>query len=196
MSTTFSMAPEVEEIARPIVAEYHRHLITFEVRIEYVFRDDVPKQGGKQTWATARKVSSLNAFLANSEEHEENAPFFCIVVSNPIWNKLKYDQKIALIDHELCHCGAEEVKVEEGKFEVKLSIIPHDLEEFRSVVARHGYWAPDVKAFAKTVNDHQDSLPFGDSDGGISSITMTHGDNSVKVSKEQFDRDIDAILKR
>jgi hypothetical protein len=43
------------------------------------------------------------------------------------------------VDHELTHCDVDE--------EGKLSLRPHDLEEFNVIVRRYGLWRAEVQLF-------------------------------------------------
>lgn len=141
-------APEVKQIAEELISKYHQHLIDFDVRIEYIYIDKTPKTKGREVWGTCRKISSLNAFLANSQEYSD--PFFVITISEPVWEILPLKSKIALVDHELCHAWAEAQQEEDtdgSEDVVKLSLNPHDLEEFVCIVRRHGLWREDVQAF-------------------------------------------------
>lgn len=142
-------APEVKAIAEDLIPKYHQHLIDFSVKMEYIFVDKTPKGKGREIWGTCRKVSSLNAFLANAQEGSD--PFFVITISEPIWDILPHDKRVALVDHELCHASAEACQKEDDDESdpVKLSIMPHDLEEFACIVRRHGLWRDDVEAFVK-----------------------------------------------
>lgn len=146
MGTKFYPAPEVKEIAERIIPLHHPYLV--DARVDYVFTDKVPKQGGKEVWGTMRKVTSLTAYLgadSNSQAHGEAAPFFVMVISRPVWDELDAKKREALVDHELCHAFCE--LDEEGA--PKLSIVPHDLEEFQAIVKRHGLWRQDVERFVE-----------------------------------------------
>lgn len=145
---TYRPAPEVQQIADELIPKYHQHLIDFSVKLEYIFVDKTPKGKGREVWGTCRKVSSLNAFLANEQEGSD--PFFVIVISEPVWDILPHDKRVALIDHELCHAWAEANQKEDDDGDsdpYKLSVRPHDLEEFTCIVKRHGLWREDVQAF-------------------------------------------------
>jgi len=138
----------VKQIAEDLIPKYHQHLIDFDVRIEYVFIDKTPKAKGREVWGTCRKISNLNAFLANGQDGSD--PFFVITISEPVWEVLPPKSKVALVDHELCHAWAEAQQDEEtdgSEDVVKLSLRPHDLEEFSCVVRRHGLWRDDIQAF-------------------------------------------------
>lgn len=150
----FKDAPEVEAIANHLIPKYHQHLIDFSVRIRYAFVDKTPKSKGKETWGTCRKVSGLNAFLEG--QSEDSDPFFVITISEPVWDVLPHDKRIALVDHNLCHAWAE-AKQQKDEADgdsdmevdnpVKLFMVPHDLEEFSCIVRRHGLWKEDICDF-------------------------------------------------
>lgn len=159
MPATYSSAPEVAAIARSIIEEHHTHLLSHDVRVEFLFVEPTPKSKGKEVWGKAQKVTSLAAFLASPEPDdtdEANKPFFAITIARAIWIWLKPAQRAALIDHELCHCWAE--PDENG--DVALSILAHDLEEFNAVVQRHGIWRGDVGRFAEVARDAQLRMPL------------------------------------
>jgi hypothetical protein len=146
-SAKYHPAPEVREIAERLITKYHQHLLDFNVKLEYVFVDKTPKAKGIEIWGTCRKVSSLNAFLANAQDGSD--PFFVITISEPVWDVLPPDKREALVDHELCHAWAEASQKEDDDESdpVKLSVRPHDLEEFSCIVRRHGLWRDNVKSF-------------------------------------------------
>lgn len=159
MPAIYSPAPEVATVARSIIEEHHAHLLSHDVRVEFLFVSPTPKSKGREVWGKAQKVTSLAAFLANGDAEDEesaNKPFFAIVIAKPIWAWLKPAQRAALVDHELCHCWAE--PDEHG--DVALSIIAHDLEEFNAVVQRHGIWRGDVGRFAEVARDAQLRMPM------------------------------------
>lgn len=149
---TYREAKEVEEIAKDLIQKYHQPLIDFNVDIRYCFVNKTTIKGNKEIWGTCQKISGKNAYLA--ENNPDNEPFFLITISEPVWSILPLDKKEALVDHELCHCFAE-VKQEDddSDFEqdnpVKLSVKPHDLEEFSCIVKRHGLWREEIEDFVK-----------------------------------------------
>lgn len=152
MPQEYQPAPEVEEVARDLIHDYHTHLAA--VRIEFVFASEPIKEKGKSVWGRAKKVTGLNAWLASEiEVRDANPPkeFFVIEVVKPIWLQLDEKSKKALVDHELEHC---EVDIDTSK----LSIRGHDLEEFNSIVRRHGLWKAAVELFLRAANNHQKGL--------------------------------------
>lgn len=163
MAAKFTPAPQVKEAAEPIISEHHEHLIKHQVRIEYLFTDKAQTTGGKQTWGTARKISSLAAFLAGEPDRNDDVlgePFFVITIWEDLWKRLDEPMRAALLDHELCHCGAEY----DDKGKTKLFIIPHDLEEFSAIYARHGAWSAAIREFLRAGMD-AGQTDFGDFSG-------------------------------
>ena len=172
MTTEYRPAPEVKEIAEPLIAEHHQHLIGH--RIEYLFRDAARESNGMTVLGTASVVKGRQAFLArssmliadtgeilslDSDDFVEPAPFFVIEIASDTWGEDDPDghrygltdaQRIALVDHELCHC-----RVAKGKLKMRA----HSIEEFTDIVRRHGLWKPDVQWFADVAKGAK-SLPF------------------------------------
>jgi len=148
-SAQYSPAPEVKDIAENLIEKYHGHLTDFSVKLEYVFVDKTPKRNGKEVWATCRRISSINAFLAGGDNGSD--PFFTIVVSEPVWDVLPPAVRVALVDHELCHAWAEANQKEDADEAdaVKLSLKSHDVEEFSCIIRRHGLWREDVADFVQ-----------------------------------------------
>lgn len=143
MSTVYRYAPEVESIARELISEHHRHLVNCNIR--YLFTDKTQKRAGKEVWGTARKISSMSAFLAGEDDPEGNNAFFVMTVSEPVWSFLSPERRRALVDHELCHMY---VDIDDNGA-AKLILLGHDLEEFVQVIQRHGLWRDDVTKFVE-----------------------------------------------
>jgi predicted metallopeptidase len=135
----YGHSDEARKIAERLIPQFHAHLNG--VRIDYIFIDKAPKVEGKEVAGRARKVSGLNAFLACKYEQPEAEDFFVIEIAVPFWERYTAEQRIALVDHELCHCEIDE--------EGSLTMRGHDLEEFTEIVKRHGLWENDVETFAK-----------------------------------------------
>ena len=151
MGAKYWPAREVEKIADDLISNHHKHLTDCSARIRYVFQDKVPKAKGKEVWGTCRKVSGLTAHLEGGSPDDD--PFFVITISQDVWEVLPQDKKVALVDHELCHAWAEvsgQNEDDDGSGSpIKLSVLPHDLEEFSCIVRRHGLWREDIKSFVE-----------------------------------------------
>lgn len=160
--TSYRPPASVKRIATSLIAAHHQHLD--DVRIEYVFRSKAAKSKGKEVWGTARKVTGLNAYLAQGLAHDELPlgddvdDLFAIEIAEDVWSKLNDKQRRALVDHELCHCTVD--VDDEGR--VILGVVGHDLEEFVAIVERHGLWREDVESFTQAAWEAQE-LPLGDS---------------------------------
>lgn len=168
MAVTRELAPEVEEIGRPLIQKHHRHLVDHNVRVDFAFRNDTPKKGRKDQWGECKKVGGLAAYLAGAVTEDDDSPngMFVIEISKPVWGGLSRKRKEALVDHCLCHAWAEKVEREgrggEWISEIRLSVRPHDLEEFGEIVQRHGIWRKDLEGFANEIDRAraQLTLPF------------------------------------
>lgn len=159
MPDKFDEAPVVEKIAEDLISKYHRHLLDFNVKIKYAFINKTPKSKGREVWGSCRKITGPAAFLAKDNPDAE--PFFLITISRDVWDVLPPEKQEALVDHELCHAWAEvkqakeEADVSQDEVDeqiekdnpVKLSVKPHDLEEFSCIVRRHGLWREDIEDF-------------------------------------------------
>lgn len=136
--TTYSQASnEVLTIANQLINQYHEHLAT--ANIGFIFRDKATTSKGKTVYATTKKPPSWLSVY--KELH------FLIEIAQDEWTKLMTDQRIALIDHELCHCGFD------PDDEDKTWIIGHDVEEFREIIGRHGFWNASLLKSSKTFKD-------------------------------------------
>lgn len=145
--TLYYEAEPVEAIAAGLIPQHHPHLHT--VPIRYLFVDPPPVKGGKAKAGTARKVTTLAAYLAGPvadlEGSSHRGSFFVVEVALAWWNgddKLGFEAatpeaRAALVDHELCHLAWDAERDSP-------ILRPHDLEEFVAVVERHGLWRTDV----------------------------------------------------
>lgn len=142
-------APEVADLAQKLIdsVEDHEPLRDPRVRVECVYRDKATRSKGRVQLGKARKVSGLNAFLANPESVQRD--LFVIEIAEDCWDRLTDDQQLALVDHELAHCRVEYDDVGTPQ----LSVVGHDLEEFEQIIRRHGLWQSDVASFGSAVQE-------------------------------------------
>ena len=201
MTVTYRPASEPARIAAKLIDEHHTHLAGF--RIDYVFRSEAAKSGGKTVLGKARKMSGLNAFLATEPDErpadEEDISFFVIELAEDTWSKLSAAQRVALVDHQLCHCVIE--WKDDG--ELVLKIKGHDLEEFRCIVERHGLWDSDVAQFADTIAQAvkarygTPTIPDDDTDGHelarLVGLDLADESMSMSISSEGPSPIVDAI---
>lgn len=135
---SFKDAPEVARIGRELIEAHHVHLL--DTPLVYRFRKGKWNSKGKEVWGTASKVGGINAFEMGEVEA------FRILINEGVWAGLTQEQKLALVDHELSHCVIE--YDEDGVGE--LAIVGHDVEDFRDIIERHGFWNFTTVAFAET----------------------------------------------
>lgn len=152
-------APEVQEIADNLIKTIPEHNHLAFCKVVYLFNQKVQKVRGAEALATASKVTGRTAFFlwegVDTAEFVEPTATFVISVWESGWHELSDSQKIALVDHELCHCKI----IDDGdEGSERLVIKPHDIEEFHSVVYRHGQWRPDIASFVRDAQAGQKRL--------------------------------------
>ncbi|RYG37369.1 hypothetical protein EON81_06920 [bacterium] len=152
-ATEWREAPDLMEMAGPIIAENHPHLIGYPLKI--VWRSKAKKAGhGKVAAGTATITSGIWASLVMTdaekamEGQDAGYKFFLIEIAEDIWESLSEKQRTALIDHELMHCGVVE---DEETGEVKMVVLPHDRELFYAEIERHGLWDPALVKLGDTI---------------------------------------------
>ena len=141
----FDPAEDVEKIAKKLIPKYHSHLAS--CSIAYLFKNKPMKSRGREVCATAEKVSKKNHALCGYH--------FIITVAYPTWKDLSEDVKRAVVDHELEHCFVED---DEKTGEPKYSILPHDVEEFGSIIRRHGLYTTNLVRIGHVVEDALEGL--------------------------------------
>ena len=143
--TQFDPAEEVEKIAKKLLPKYHSHLVN--AKIAYLFINKAMKSKGVEVVATAAKISK--------KQHALCGYHFLITTAYPTWNELSDKQKLAVVDHELEHCFVED---DEKTGEPKYSILPHDVEEFGSIIKRHGLYTTNLVRIGRVVEDALECL--------------------------------------
>lgn len=122
----------VINIAKDLINRYHRELGAAD--IGFIFRDEATTSKGKTVFAKAWKPPAwLQAYKTLD---------FIIEIAEDIWNDLDTDRRIALIDHELCHCD---------NLGDTPSLRAHDVEEFTEIIERHGFWNRDLMSAAPRI---------------------------------------------
>lgn len=149
MSAKHWPAPEAAQIGRRML-EHHPHLLP--IRVEYVFRDEAQKTGGKTVWGRAHRITGFKAMLATADADDSlGTDFFVLEFAWDVWELLSPAQRDALVDHEMSHLGIE--TTDAGN--TRLTLIPHDVEEFVGVVRRHGLWEPNLAALVAAAGPTQ-----------------------------------------
>jgi hypothetical protein len=130
-------------IMRELIARYHDHLSGAKIAIAELL-DVKANVDGVMVLGKCKKGSDLDRELHHFD--------FVILINAHAWKEFKSPQKRALIDHELCHAevvkdrDGELVKDEQGRQCYRTR--KHDIEEFRDIVTRHGFYKADLELFA------------------------------------------------
>jgi predicted metallopeptidase len=126
-------AEQPQALGTVLVDALHRHLV--DARIAWVFVKD-KRERDVVRLGHAAKASTKVRFLA--------AVDYVIELNWTAWCTLSPAQRIAIVDHELCHCAGKDANghwMERG----------HDVEEFGAIVGRWGLWKDDLKDFGRVV---------------------------------------------
>ena len=117
-SGQFWSAPDLEEIGEALIKEYFPDFP--ECEIDYLWKGDGGRSGGKATLGKTEKPSGLTLYYGNTD--------YVIWLAADHVGGLEFTnwQVEALLYHELCHVREEED--ENGN--KKLAIAPHDFEGF------------------------------------------------------------------
>jgi len=142
MPKLYSTAESVEAIAQQAIPMFHPHLAT--ARISYIYVDTAAMKNGRPILGKVRKVAGILEYMLEKD--------FILEVPVDQWNELSDTQRHALVDHLLERCYGEE---NEESGDMKWSTREPDVQEFSTILRRHGAWNDDLAGFvsvAKTVN--------------------------------------------
>lgn len=143
---------EPYRIMEDLIAKHHKHLA--DAKIAIAWRSGwKPDADGRLQIGQARKGSDLDRSLHGYD--------FVILLNREAWKEggLSEDQKVAVVDHELCHCQVSmdangEPKTDDlGRTVYRLR--KHDIEEFTEVVARYGCYTGQLEQFAVQALDRK-----------------------------------------
>ena len=168
---TYEPATEAETIANTVaIPKWHKHLAG--ASIAYLLDADQMQGKGKDILAKIRK--------ANPVEHHLTGHDLVMLISEPSWVKATPGQRLALIDHELCHVILDDNN--------NLMLTGHDIEEFRAVVQRHGDWQSDITLFAEALQgdlfEQRLERLRPKKGSGVDSVTLSAGGESVTLKAE------------
>ncbi len=134
MPKIYAVAETVENIAKQIIPTYHPHLAT--ARIMYISVDKGSMKAGRPVYGKVRKLSGPLEFLLKAD--------FLMEVAQDHFNELSDEQRSAAVDHLLERCNGTE---EEGTGEMIWSTREPDVQEFPTILRRHGAWNADLEGF-------------------------------------------------
>jgi len=134
MPQTYENAEAVEALAKTLIPSHHPELAT--ARFRYVFKEKAGKKGGKTVYGTVKKMSDLMIFLIDAD--------YLVEIALDSWTPLDASKRTALVDHLLERCLGEE---DEETAEMKWKLREPDVQEFSSILRRHGTWNEDLVGF-------------------------------------------------
>lgn len=137
---------DLQGLVEELIEKHHPELDGVEGRVKIRYTDTTKKSGGQEHAAWSRKVGGTEAILKGShdevaDEEEKDllwlspVPYFEIFVCRPVFMKLSSEQRMALIDHELCHCIVTSTDEGEERLGRRSA---HDVEEFHEIASRYG----------------------------------------------------------
>jgi hypothetical protein len=105
-----------------------------------------PDVDGRVTLGKCKRASDL--------DRELSAFDFVVILRKEFFEDLavKDPQRLAILDHELCHAApkldVDGEQLEDDKGRKVWRLRKHDIEEFSEIVARHGCYKRDIEQFA------------------------------------------------
>lgn len=136
MAKEYSTAESVEQIAQGLIPNLHAELGT--ARMLYCFVDKASVKGGIELLGKVKKLSGFNEWALEKD--------FVIEVAGNRWNELTPKQQQALVDHLLERCTGEE---DEKSGEMKWMLREPEVQEFATILRRHGAWHPGLVSFVE-----------------------------------------------
>lgn len=126
---TYAQAHAPRAVARILLPRLHAALAGLVFR--YLWREEFARLG-RVRLGQASVVSGKLRYFTGAD--------FLLEFNWTAWQHLTPLQQVALVDHELMHCG---VDAKTGRS----ILLPHDVEEFGPIVERWGLWKPDLAGF-------------------------------------------------
>lgn len=142
-------AIEVEEMSRELIEKNHGHLC--EASIKFLFRTGKWESKGQTIYGHSEKVSAKWKSMADYD--------FVIVMNRSAWmnSASRPELQEAILDHELTHC----TRGDDDKLGNPVWFIqPHTIEDFTSVIRRHGAWHGDLQNFFKAMGEYNQVTLF------------------------------------
>lgn len=140
---------DVMNTVQDLVSKYHPDLVCCTDEIAVVFKEKASTVGDVVVAGKTAKAPKLLGILGDVDYK------FVITLGADEWQSLSDPKRIALLDHHLCACGAEEnPKNGSIRFYVRIP----DVSFFKDEVERHGFW----RTSGATPTDSYISDLFGD----------------------------------
>jgi hypothetical protein len=180
---TYCIADEPAQIAARLIGCIPEHRDTRHLEyaeILWLYTSKTLRDKGRIVIAKVSKVHELAQAMLLGDSDEGDVPDFVVVVGADEWEKLTTEQQEAAVDHELCHMWMADCAIP--------TLLPHDLQEFRGVVERHGLYLEDLRLMARTIQPHLPGLSAAQNACGAlnnlarqsnATVTLSSGDRQV-----------------
>ena len=138
-----------------LVKQHHEHLLQAHIGLCWnaAWRAD---KDGLLVLGKCRKASDFNREFSEYD--------FVILLNEEAWQDLTEAQRLALLDHECCHCEADlddaGKQKEDERGRLCWRIRKHSIEEFKEIVTRHGMYKADLADFVKAARESQATSLF------------------------------------
>lgn len=119
-----------------LISKYHPHLALIKDEIAIVFKEKGSAVGDKKIRGCTKKAGKMIQLLSGKEF------VFVIEIGNDLWQEMSDDERVALLDHQLCYCKGEEK--DDGS--IKWYLDRPDVIYFRDEVTRNGWWSTSGQA--------------------------------------------------
>jgi hypothetical protein len=153
----YVLIPRESEIGAPmyerldaIVNDHHEDLRRANARIALAWQLGLkPDVDGRLVLGRCRKSTDLDRELFAFD--------FVILLNRDFWQnpRVTDEQRDALLDHEVCHCGISYDETGEPKVDDRgrtvFRTVKHSIEEFTEVIERHGVYKSDLEGFARAL---------------------------------------------
>lgn len=116
---------------KDLISKFHPDLALCSEEIAVIFKEKASKVGDAVITGKTGKAPKLLGILGETDYK------FVITLGADAWAGLSDPQRIALLDHHLCACGAEEnPQTGKSRYFVRVS----DVSFFQDEITRHGFW--------------------------------------------------------
>jgi hypothetical protein len=140
-----------------LVAGPHDDLKDAKIAVAWML-DVKPDRDGHLCLGRCKKATDLDREFREFD--------FVVLLNSSAWKSLKNKQRLALVDHELCHAAVATDKngdpIRDERDRLCWRIRRHDIEEFTGVVKRHGCYLNDVAELVRVAQEQP--LFAGDGD--------------------------------
>lgn len=141
-ATMWAAESDVMNTVKSLVAKYHPDLALCVDEIAVIFKEKSTKSGDAVVAGKTSKASKLFGILGETDWK------FVITLGWDTWNDLTDPQRVALLDHHLCACGAEENPSNGNpRYFVRIP----DVAFFKDEVERHGFWRTSGSAVKEDI---------------------------------------------